>query len=45
MRNSQKHVALADESANITEAEIGPPFYYQWNWKHKKNLFAMFSEV
>lgn len=33
---------MADESANIPEAEISPPFSYQWNWKHKKNLYFVF---
>jgi len=33
---------LADKSANIPEAEIAPPFSYQWNWKHKKNLYFVF---
>lgn len=33
---------LADKSANIPEAEIAPPLSYQWNWKHKKNLYFVF---
>lgn len=39
---NKKMPFLADKSANIPEAEIAPPFSYQWNWKHKKNLYFVF---